>query len=99
MASGTIGDEDVDFYHRNGYVLVRSMFSREEIELLHRSAKADKALDDHGFGKADGEGGVVRLALWNHPATVFTACLRVARRWSTRVKSSSAVRYTTITPK
>jgi ectoine hydroxylase len=81
MASGTIGDVDVDFYHRNGYVLLRSMFSREEIELLHRSAKADKDLDDHGFGKADGEGGVVRLALWNHPGDsiygMFARCASV----------------------
>ena len=38
-----------------------------EIALLRRAAKEDKALDDHSFGRADGEGGVVRLSLWNHP--------------------------------
>jgi ectoine hydroxylase len=48
-------------------VLVRGLFDSEEIGLLRRAAKEDKALDDHGYGKADAEGGVVRLALWNHP--------------------------------
>jgi hypothetical protein len=34
---------------------------------LRHSAKADKALEDHAFGKADDQGAVVRLSLWNHP--------------------------------
>jgi hypothetical protein len=34
--------------------------------MLHVSAKDDKALDDHAFGRADDQGGVVRLSLWNH---------------------------------
>jgi len=59
-------------------VLVRGMFDRSEIELLRRSAKDDKALDNHAFGRADGEGGVVRLSLWNHPGNgiygMFARC-------------------------
>jgi len=43
------------------------MFDPEEIGLLRRAAKEDKALDDHSFGRKDGEGGQVRLSLWNHP--------------------------------
>ncbi len=39
----------------------------EEIDLLRRAAKEDRQLDQHSFGKGDGEGGVVRLSLWNHP--------------------------------
>jgi ectoine hydroxylase len=67
MAKGVIREEDVKHYHEQGYVVVRGMFDQQEIDLLHRAAKEDKALDDHGYGRADGEGGVVRLALWNHP--------------------------------
>jgi ectoine hydroxylase len=54
-------------YNDDGYLLVESLFDSEEIELLHRSAKADKQLDDHAYGRDDGEGGTVRLSLWNHP--------------------------------
>jgi ectoine hydroxylase len=54
-------------YNDDGYLLIESLFDSEEIELLHRSAKADKQLDDHAYGRDDGEGGTVRLSLWNHP--------------------------------
>ena len=54
-------------FNDDGYLLIESLFDSEEIELLHRSAKADKQLDDHAYGRDDGEGGTVRLSLWNHP--------------------------------
>ena len=67
MARGPLTEDEVRQYKREGYVLVRSMLSEKEVALLRRAAKEDKALDDHGYGRADGEGGVVKLALWNHP--------------------------------
>ena len=67
MARGRLTPDEVRRYHADGYVLVRGMFDKAEIDLLHRSAKQDKALDDHSFGRADDQGGVVRLSLWNHP--------------------------------
>ena len=67
MATGPLKDEALKQYERDGYVLARSMFDGEEIELLRRAAKEDRALDQHSFGMGDGEGGTVRLSLWNHP--------------------------------
>jgi hypothetical protein len=67
MARGPVGTQRLPQYREDGYLLVNGMFDTEEIELLRRAAKADKALDDHAFGRADNEGGVVRLSLWNHP--------------------------------
>jgi ectoine hydroxylase len=67
MARGPLTQEEVCRYHHQGSVLVRSMLNGRETDLLRRAAKEDKALDDHGYGRADGEGGIVRLALWNHP--------------------------------
>jgi hypothetical protein len=66
MARGPLTAEALAPYHRNGSVLARGLFDAREIALLRRAAKEDKALDDHAFGRADGEG-VVRLSLWNHP--------------------------------
>jgi ectoine hydroxylase len=54
-------------YARDGYVILRSFFSGEEIGLLRDTARRDRALDDHAILRADGEGGKSRLALWNHP--------------------------------
>ena len=67
MATGPLKDEALEQYERDGFVLAKSMFDRDEIESLRRAAKEDRELDQHSFGKGDGEGGTVRLSLWNHP--------------------------------
>lgn len=71
-----------DFRHR-GYHLARGLFTRDEIGLLSRSAREDNELDQRSFGRADGEGGVVRLSLWNHPGEaiygMFARCERMVR--------------------
>ncbi len=67
MARGPLGNDVLDEYGRNGFVIARGMFDREEIDLLQRAAKEDRELDQHSFGRKDGEGGLVRLSLWNHP--------------------------------
>ncbi len=67
MAKGAIGDEEVRSYNEDGYVLVKGMLDADEIGLLGRAAREDRVLDQHSYGRADGEGGTVRLSLWNHP--------------------------------
>ena len=57
----------VDFFTQDGYVLVQQMFDAEEINLLHRTAKSDQELDTRSYHSSDGEGGLARLSLWNHP--------------------------------
>ena len=78
MARGPLNATEVKQYHEDGYILVRGMFHLEEIEALRTSAKQDKALDDHSFGRADEKGGVVRLSLWNYPGNgiygMFARC-------------------------
>src|SRR6185312_13229073 len=67
MASGPISNTRLKEYEQNGFVLEKGMFDAGEIDLLRRAAKEDRELDQHSFGRADGEGGTVRLSLWNHP--------------------------------
>jgi len=67
MAHGPISDQQLREYRDQGFVLAKGFFDRVEIELLHRAAKEDRELDRHSFARADGEGGQVRLSLWNHP--------------------------------
>jgi hypothetical protein len=67
MALGVITDEQVRTYREDGFVLVHGMLNQDEVGLLARAARADRVLDQHSFGRSDGEGGTVRLALWNHP--------------------------------
>jgi ectoine hydroxylase len=67
MNSNRLTDEQLKAYAEDGYLLVRGMLNHEEVEMLGRSAREDRVLDQHSFGRADGEGGTVRLSLWNHP--------------------------------
>jgi hypothetical protein len=67
MAKGPLNDQQVRDYQSNGFVLAKGLFDQEEIGLLQRAAREDRELDQHSFGKQDGEGGMVRLSLWNHP--------------------------------
>src|SRR3982750_2115429 len=81
MREGPLTIEQLARYEREGYLLVPTMFDRDEISLLLRSAKEDRALDEHSYGKDDGEGGRVRLSLWNHPGDgiygMFARCRRM----------------------
>ncbi len=81
MRPGLLTTEQLSRYERDGFVLVKTMFDAEEIGLLLRSAKEDRALDEHSFQRSDGEGGQVRLSLWNHPGEgiygMFARCRRI----------------------
>lgn len=78
---GTLTDAQVAEYHRDGFVIARNMFDADEIGLLGRAAREDRELDQKSFGRADGEGGTVRLSLWNHPGDgiygMFARCRRI----------------------
>jgi hypothetical protein len=78
-----LDDSQAAEYAREGFVIARGFFTPEEIDLLRRAAKEDRELDAHSFGRADGEGGTVRLSLWNHPGDgiygMFARCERIVR--------------------
>jgi hypothetical protein len=67
MAKGVIADDLISAYNEDGYVLIKGMLDPEETSLLSRAAREDRVLDQRSFGKGDGEGGTIRLSLWNHP--------------------------------
>jgi ectoine hydroxylase len=81
--SRVLTDAAVREYHDRGFYIARGLFDRDEIDLLHRAAKEDHELDKRSFGRADGEGGTVRLSLWNHPGDgiygMFARCERMVR--------------------
>jgi hypothetical protein len=81
--SRLLSDAAVREYRDRGFHVARALFDRDEIDLLHRAAKEDHELDKRSFGRADGEGGTVRLSLWNHPGDgiygMFARCERMVR--------------------
>jgi ectoine hydroxylase len=71
-------------FQEEGYILLKALFDPEEIEMLRTTAHADREMDQHSFSRADGEGGKVRLSLWNHPGDniygMFARCERMVNR-------------------
>jgi hypothetical protein len=83
MTTQPLTAEERARYQTEGFILRRGLFDSEEIELLRRSAREDHELDKRSYGRADGEGGTVRLSLWNHPGDtiygMFARCERIVR--------------------
>ena len=67
-------------YDRDGYVIVRGLFSEQEIGLLNQAIRVDPDFAEKGMKLKDAEGGVVNLALWNDPGDdLFGALVRCKR--------------------
>jgi ectoine hydroxylase len=72
MRNDALTEKECARYAEDGYILIKGMLTPEEIGLLGKAAREDRILDQHSYGRADGEGGTVRLSLWNHPTdTVY----------------------------
>ncbi|MDA1267066.1 MAG: phytanoyl-CoA dioxygenase family protein [Planctomycetota bacterium] len=79
MAAPLTSDE-LETYRRDGCLLQPGLLAQDEVALVLAAAERDSALREHAFGRDDGEGGNVRLALWNHPGDdVYGAVARSAR--------------------
>jgi len=81
-----ISQDQINDFNRDGFILIRSLFDNEEIDLLKKTAVEDRELDKHSFGRADGEGGTVRLSLWNHPGDNIYGMIARSHRIVDRVE-------------
>jgi hypothetical protein len=73
-------------YQRDGYVLVRSLFDRDEIGRLAEYARRDSGLSSAAYGRKDAAGMPVRLALWNTPSDDLYGMFSRSRRIVDRVE-------------
>lgn len=62
-----INQEEISNYHKNGFIIVRSMFSESEAEALYRTAINDEEISKHSYDLNDSSGKKTRLALWFTP--------------------------------
>jgi len=68
-----------DFAH-DGYVIVRGLFNREEIDIVNDVVNADPAIADAIYGREDRTGAITELALWRDLGDdVFAGIARSAR--------------------
>ena len=62
-----LNSEQLAAFERDGYYIARQFLNREETDLLRRTAREDHQIDQRAFDREDGEGGSVRLTVWNQP--------------------------------
>ncbi|MEK7677098.1 MAG: phytanoyl-CoA dioxygenase family protein [Verrucomicrobiota bacterium] len=80
MPNNVLTGAQVAQFQRDGFILVRALFDKEEAEILRQTAKADAALKKHAHQLQDGEGGVAQLVLWNKAGEdVYGAVARCPR--------------------
>ena len=70
--------EQIADYHREGFCIARGFFGADEIDLLRRAAKEDRELDRRSFGRADGEGGTVRMQVFQESSAVVPGATTTA---------------------
>jgi ectoine hydroxylase-related dioxygenase (phytanoyl-CoA dioxygenase family) len=56
--------EHLDAYHRDGYVVMRQFFSKEEVHLLYTLAIGDEVISNKSYDRIDASGLKTKLALW-----------------------------------
>ena len=90
---------DLSDYQENGFLIARSLFSNEEIELLGQTARADNAMDKSSTSRDDGDGNAVRLAFGIIQETEFMECLPDPRDLLTGLNNCSTTKLIITTPK
>jgi len=72
--------QEVEAYHRDGFVIKRALFAPEEAAALLHMASSDAAVTGRAHGKLDASGFVSKLSLWNScGVNIYGAAARAAR--------------------
>ena len=59
--------EQIQSYHRDGYLIVKNFLSKEEVDKLYQIATGDDTLQKHAFDLNDQSGKKTKLTLWYTP--------------------------------
>jgi phytanoyl-CoA hydroxylase len=67
MSTFQLSPEQVNDYHRDGYLIVNNFLSRVEADKLYKIATADETVRQHAFDLNDQSGKKTKLTLWYTP--------------------------------
>ncbi len=80
MSQLPLTPEQIAQFHADGYIIRKSYFDRDEMELLLRTARADRLMLSHNYPVKDTGGRESRLSLWNHPGDDLYGVIARSRR-------------------
>ena len=87
MSSKTLSPQQVADFHRDGYVIVKNFFSKEEIDKLYGIATGDSVVKENAVDLNDQSGRKTKLTLWFTPGEdVYSMLLRSERMVSSVAK-------------
>jgi ectoine hydroxylase-related dioxygenase (phytanoyl-CoA dioxygenase family) len=75
-----LAEEQVAGFHKDGYIICRTLFDAEEMNLLLQTARTDRLMLSHHFPVKDTAGRESRLSLWNHPGEDIYGMIARCRR-------------------
>ncbi|WP_439559583.1 phytanoyl-CoA dioxygenase family protein [Dyadobacter sp.] len=80
MASFSLNSSEVEEYNRDGYIIVKGLFSQEEIGKLYHTALENSVMQKNAMDLNDQSGKKTRLSLWFTPGDdVFGYLIRSER--------------------
>lgn len=75
-----LSNDEVQTFHRDGYVIVRNLFSAEEINKLYDLATSDSVVKNNAFDLNDQTGKKTKLTLWFKPGNdLYSLLIRSER--------------------
>ena len=81
-----LSSEQKESFEQDGFLIIRNLFTEEEIEALSHKAHNDHHLDQSVQAVDDGQGNPVRLSLWNHPGDGVYGMFARSRKLVDRVE-------------
>lgn len=80
MNANPLTTAQVEQFHRDGFLMIPGLLDSEETALLLETARRDRGLLEHAYGRADADGRQSRLTVWNHPGEdIYGAIARSER--------------------
>lgn len=67
MSKFNLSAEQIAAFHKDGYLIIRDFFSKEEVEKLYNTAIQDTAISKNSIDLNDQQGKKTKLALWFTP--------------------------------
>lgn len=67
-------------YEENGYIIVRNMFSKEEVAKVRSALEDPNGIQKFAFSRSDGKSRNLRFVLWNHPGRDVTGVMARTHR-------------------
>jgi ectoine hydroxylase-related dioxygenase (phytanoyl-CoA dioxygenase family) len=80
MAKINLNDKQIEAYHQDGFLMVKNLFSKEEIDKLYSSATENSIMQNNAMDLNDQTGKKTKLSLWFTPGNdVFSYLIRSER--------------------